>query len=409
VRPTLAVLFCVNVLNFYDRQALGALVEPLRREFHLSDAQLGAIPTAFVIVYALAGPPLGRLADRWSRKRLLAIGVSAWAALTALGGASTGYAMLFVSRMGVGIGEAVCAPVGTSWIAEAVPEKQRSRALAWFMMAVPVGVMISFAVSGPTAQAFGWRTALAIAAAPALLLVPAILALPEPPRPAKKAVTASWTSLLRIPALWWLSLSGALVNFILYSFSYFVAAFLTRYHGLSVAKAGVWAGLGSGVAGVLGGLAIVTFGGGLRVSAVAAAVAAPLAWLAIGLPRGSSLAAVVLLMSAYGLWQMYYGPVYAAIQRAVPPELRATAMSLYFLAMYLAGGAFGPLVLGALSDRFAAAAGGDRALGLHDAMYVIPVLSLVLGVVLWVSSGAVNRDRSRLSRRLDPLESGSAG
>src|SRR3954454_20169912 len=149
VRSTLAVLFLVNVLNFYDRQALGAILEPLRREFQLTDQQLGAIPTAFVIVYALAGVPLGRLADRWSRKRLLAIGVSVWAALTALGGASTGYAMLFVSRMGVGVGEAVCAPVGASWIAEVVPEKQRSRALAWFMMAVPVGVMISLAVSGP--------------------------------------------------------------------------------------------------------------------------------------------------------------------------------------------------------------------------------------------------------------------
>ena len=409
MRSTLAVLFCVNVLNFYDRQALGALVEPLRREFHLSDAQLGAIPTAFIIVYALAGPPLGRLADRWSRKRLLAIGVSVWAALTALGGAATGYAMLFVSRMGVGVGEAVCAPAGTSWIAEAVPERQRSRALAWFMMAVPVGVMISLATSGSVAQAFGWRTALVIAAAPALLLVPAILALPEPQRAVKKTAIAPWTSLLRIPALWWLALSGALVNFILYSFSYFVAAFLTRYHGLSVAKAGVWAGLGSGIAGVLGGLAIVTFGGGLRVASVAAFAAAPLAWLAIGLPRGSAAAVVVLLMSAYGLWQMYYGPVYAAIQRVVPPELRATAMSLYFLAMYLAGGAFGPLVLGALSDRFAVAAGGDRARGLHDAMYVIPILSLALGAVLSVSSGAVNRDRSRFSKRHDPLESGSAG
>src|SRR3954454_2179654 len=134
VRSTLAVLFLVNVLNFYDRQALGAILEPLRREFQLTDQQLGAIPTAFVIVYALAGVPLGRLADRWSRKRLLASGVSVWAALTALGGASTSYAMLFATRLGLGIGEAVCAPTATSWIAEIVPPQRRSRALAGFMM-----------------------------------------------------------------------------------------------------------------------------------------------------------------------------------------------------------------------------------------------------------------------------------
>jgi MFS family permease len=83
--------------------------------------------------------------------------------------------------------------------------------------------------------------------------------------------------------------------------------------------------------------------------------------------------------------------VYAAIQDIVPPELRATAMSLYFLGMYLCGGAFGPLIVGALSDRFAAAAGGDRAAGLHDAMYVIPAVSLALSIVLWVSARAASR------------------
>jgi MFS family permease len=74
--PVLAVLFLVNVLNFYDRQALGAVLEPLRREFHLTDARLGALTTIFTVLYAGAGLPLGRLADTWSRSRLLAIGVT---------------------------------------------------------------------------------------------------------------------------------------------------------------------------------------------------------------------------------------------------------------------------------------------------------------------------------------------
>jgi MFS family permease len=394
VRSTLAVLFLVNVLNIYDRQTLGAVLEPLRHEFHLTDQQLGAIPTAFVIVYAIAGVPLGRLADRWSRKRLLAIGVSVWAALTALGGASTGYAMLFATRLGVGVGEAVCAPTATSWIGDIVPPSARSRPLAVFMMAVPVGVMISFVASGPAAQAFGWRTALALAAAPALLLVPALLLLPEPALTTKSGPRATAGTLLRIPALWWITISGAMLNFMLYSFSYFVAAFLTRFHGMSVAQAGVWAGLGSGAAGMAGALAVVAFGGRLRFAAVAAMLAAPLAWMALRLPRGESHAAIALLMLAYGLWQMYYGPVYAAIQDIVPAELRATAMSMYFLAMYLCGGAFGPLLVGTLSDRFARMAGGGeagRAAGLHDAMYVLPVMSAALAVVLWVSDRLARR------------------
>jgi predicted MFS family arabinose efflux permease len=396
-RATLAVLFLVNVLNIYDRQALGAVVEPLRREFHLTDRQLGAIPTAFIVIYALAGVPLGRLVDRWSRKRLLAIGVAVWAGLTGLGGLAASYWMLLGTRLGVGIGEAVCAPAATSWIGDVVPAGRRARAMAWFMMAVPVGVMLSFAISGPAAQAYGWRTALALAAAPAALLVPALLWIPEPVRAGGAAPAA--VAILRVPALWWIAISGAVVNFVLYSFSYFIAAFLTRFHGLSVAQAGVWSGVGSGVAGVLGALAAGTFGdrarggGRLRFAGLAALAAAPLAYVAIGLPRGRAGAAIVLLMAAYGLWQMYYGLVYAAIQDLVGPALRGTAMAVYFLIMYLGGGAFGPLAVGSLSDRLAAAAEhagalpeAARAAGLHGAMYVIPAMSLVLAAVLWTGA-----------------------
>ena len=183
-RPSLAVLFLVNVLNFYDRQALGAVLEPLRREFHLSDAQLGALTTVFTVLYAVAGLPLGRLADTVEPQSLLAIGVAVWAGLTGLGGLAASYAMLLATRLGVGIGEAVCAPAATSWIGDLVPPERRARAMAGFMMAVPVGVMLSFAVTGPVAQAWGWRVALALAALPALLLVPALLWLREPARAA---------------------------------------------------------------------------------------------------------------------------------------------------------------------------------------------------------------------------------
>ena len=392
-RSALTVLFLVNVLNIYDRQALGALIEPLRRAFHLTDAQLGAIPTSFIVVYALAGIPLGRLADRGSRKRLLAFGVAVWGGLTALGGLAAGYATLLATRLGVGIGEAVCAPAATSWIGDLVPAARRARAMAFFMMAVPIGVMLSFAASGPAAQAFGWRIALALAGAPALLLVPALWRLPEPVR-ASAAAPPPAADVLRIPALWWIAVSGAVVNFVLYAFSYFVSAFLTRFHGLTVAQAGVWAGLGSGGAGIAAACAVAAFGdrardaGRVRLAAWAALLAAPLAWWAIRLPRGQAAAAILLLMAAYGLWQMYYGLVYAAIQDLVGPSLRGTAMAVYFVIMYLGGGAFGPLALGALSDRLAGPAPGEaaRAAGLHGAMYVIPAMSVVLALVLWAGA-----------------------
>ena len=406
VGPSLAVLFFVNVLNYYDRQALGAVAEPLRREFGLSDAQFGALSTLFIVVYAVAGLPLGRLADTWSRRKLMAIGVGVWAGLTALGAAAASYAMLAATRLGVGIGEAVCAPAANSWIGGLVPAGRRARAMAGFMMAVPVGVMLSSAITGPAAQAWGWRAALALAAAPAVLLVPALLCLREPEREAASSAANSAVplALLRIPALAWIAVSGAILNFALYSFSSFLPAFLKRYHGLSVAQAGLWTGIGSGAAGVAGAVLAGLWGdrilarwsnGRLLLAAGAALLAAPLALAGIALPAGWSTGALALLMPAYGLLQMYYGLVYAAINDVVRPELRGTAMAGYLLVTYLGGAAFGPLATGMLSDRLARLASGGaavteaaRAIGLHQAMYLIPAMALVLAAVLWAGGRA---------------------
>ena len=401
MKSSLAVLFLVNVLNFYDRQALAAVMEPLRHEFHLTDTQLGGLVTMFTVVYALAGLPLGRLADTGSRKRLLAVGVAVWTGLTALGGFAVNYTTLLATRLGVGIGEAACTPAAASWIGDMVPVTGRARAMAGFMMAVPVGIMLSSAISGPVAQAYGWRVALLLAAAPGLLLIPALLRLTEPTRGiAAAAVGGSFKS----PAFWWIAVSGALLNFVVYSFSTFLPAFLTRYHGLSVAQAGIWTGLGSGAFGVLGGIVAGFSGdriirtrpnGRIQLAAALSLLAALPAFAAIRLPAGDVAAAITLLMLAYGLLQTYYGLVYASIQDIVEPGVRGIAMATYFVVVYLGGASWGPLITGKLSDHFAGEAARDaglavineaaKAIGLHDAMYVIPALSVVLAGVLWVA------------------------
>jgi MFS family permease len=425
----LVVLFLINVLNFYDRQALGAIAEPLNREFHLTDTQFGALSTVFTVVYGLAGLPLGRLADTSSRKRLLAAGIAVWAGLTGLGGLAASYAMLLATRLGVGIGEAVCAPAATSWIGDAVPAERRTRALAIFMMAVPVGGLLSFSIGGPVAQAYGWRAALALAALPSIVLVPAVLGLNEPKRMAAGAAGAAYrdvpqpAALMRIPAFWWIAASGAIVNFALYSFSSFFPAFLTRFHHLSVARAGVWAGVGSGIAGILGALAAGALGdrvrgdnvrgdrlhvnlgrARMRLAAAASLAAAPAALVAIAAPAGEIAVAIPMMMAAYGLLQMYYGLVYAAMQDVVPANLRGAAMGGYFVVQYLGGAAWGPLITGRLSDHFARAAASAgmavdaaRAAGLHQAMYAIPALALALAAVLWTGARAIPPKRGDAS------------
>jgi MFS family permease len=399
VGPSLAVLFVVNVLNIYDRQVLSAVVEPLRHEFHLTDTQLGLLPTLFTVLYAIAGLPLGRAVDRGSRRRLLACAMAVWGALTALGGMATSYAMLLATRLGVGIGEAVCAPAATSWIGDLVPATRRARAMAGFMAAVPVGILLSMAISGPVAQAHGWRTAMMLAL-PAMVLVPVVLWLPEPARVGAAWGVASY-DFLRVPAFWWIAASGAIVNSALYSFSYFLPAFLTRVHGLTVAQAGVFTGIGSGVAGLAGVAAVWTFGdrredSRLGLAAGAAFLAAPLMFASLRLPAGG---AITFSMLAYGLLQTYYGLVYAALHDVVAAPVRGTAMAAYLMVSYLCGASFGPLLTGRLSDYFARASGlpaeAAKAVGLHQAMYVIPAMCVMLAVVLWKAN--------RLMRRLATL------
>ncbi len=383
-------MFLVNVLNYYDRQTPAAILEPLRHEFSLSDTQLGGLFTLFTVVFALAGLPLGKLADTRSRRGLLAGGIAVWTGLTGMAGLATSYAVLLGTRLGVGIGEAVCTPAATSWIGDLVPAGRRARAMAGFMMAVPVGIMLSSAIGGPVAQAHGWRMALMVAAIPGLVLVPAVLWLREPERPS----VAEGGGREALPAVfWWIAASGAVVNFALYSFSTFLPAFLTRYHGMTVAQAGVWTGIGSGVSGIAGaavaGLMGDRVGNRLWLAAWASLMAAGPMFAAIRMPAGRAEMAVWLAMTGYGLLQMYYGLVYAAIQDVIGPAGRGRAMAVYFVVTYLGGASWGPLVTGRLSDFLARRSGlageASRAVGLHEAMYVIPALAVVLAGVLWMA------------------------
>jgi MFS family permease len=425
------VLCAINLLNFYDRQAPGALVEPMRREFGLSDTQIGLLGSMFIWVYALAGVPLGRLADVWSRKKLLTIGVTVWSALTAAAGLAASFSFLVFTRLGVGVGEAVCAPVGTSWIGDLFPAKRRARVLSLFMLGVPVGGALSFLLCGPIAQAWGWRTALVSAAAPAIILVPLLLLVREPVRgeseetleetaatEPKRDVRGSIFAVLRIHTLWWIILSGALLNFNMYALATFLPAFMTRVHGYSVARAGVTCGIVYLIGGVCGGLLGGHLGdlvasnarnARLWMAAIVALLGAPIMFYGVTRPAGFAAAALVAIGIGYGALNTYYGPVYSSIQDIVPANQRGFTMSVYFMAMYLCGASFGPLLTGRLSDYMArramnAAGGvsvaGFRAVGLQKAMVVMPILSVALAIVLYLGSRTMSEDVERRDARL---------
>ena len=219
-----------------------------------------------------------------------------------------------------------------------------------------------------------------------------------------------WT-ILRIPTLWWIIASGALLNFNLYAIATFLPAFLSRIHGLSLASSGV----ASGTVYITGGLAgCLTAGylgdaiirrrkdGRLRIAAMTSLAAAPLACLGVLQPRGALVLAVISLTLTYSLLTSYYGLVYSAIQDLVAPNQRGATMAIYFMAMYMCGASFGPLLTGRLSDflahRAAVLAGSVsvteafRAIGLQQAMLIIPVLSVALAFVLYFGSRSMLTD-----------------
>jgi predicted MFS family arabinose efflux permease len=421
---TLFVLFLLNTLNFFDRNVLGAIVEPLRRDWSLTDAQVGWLGTAFTLLYAVVGLPLGRLADAWRRTMLLSVGAFLWSAMTALSGLTSGFTGLFAARLAVGVGEAVCAPASTSLIGDLFPSARRGRATAVFMMGLPLGIGLSYAIGGAVAQGWGWRAAFLVAGLPGLAAAALCLALPEPergaaePHPigAQRRPGSALALLGHTPTLAWIIVSGALHNFNMYALSTFVPAFLTRHHGLSVREAGALSGL---VFGLFGGIGMMVGGwigdrvaagregGRLLTSSAALALSVPLVLLFLGQPRGDVARALLFVGPALLLMYLYYAPVYATIQDVVEPARRGTAMAIYFFAMYLLGASLGPVGMGFLSDRLAARAAAVagspaaieayRAPGLHQAMYVVPMLSAVLTLVLLAGARAAARDAKALA------------
>ena len=178
----LAVLFAINLMNFFDRQIIGGVGEGIRREWALSDTALGLLGTVFTLLYAIVGLPLGRLSDRIQRRKILAFGVFLWSLLTAVSGMARTFSQLIVARLGVGVGEETCSPASTSLIGDLVKPTMRARAVAIWMLGLPLGLGLANGAGGWILQNWGWRNAFYIAAVPGILCAVAAWSMTEPPR-----------------------------------------------------------------------------------------------------------------------------------------------------------------------------------------------------------------------------------
>jgi MFS family permease len=413
----LSVLFAINAINFFDRQIGGVLAEPIRKEWGLTDTQVGWLATAFTLLYAVMGVPLGRLADRSNRMWILAAGVFFWSLMTAASGLTRNFVQLFLVRLGVGVGEATCAPASTSLIGDLYPPQQRAKAMSVFMMGLPVGVALSYLVSSQIAAKYGWRWAFFVAGIPGLMCAVGALFLREPARGANEVHTtvgaqrrdgSPYLLVLATPTMFWIILSGALHNFNMYALSTFQMPFLMRYHSVTLTGAGrmltllALAGIpGLLLGGFAGDIAHRTRANGrLLVAALALLLSTPLTYLALNAAPGDLLGFAVFMALGGGFMFVYYATVYSTIQDVIEPSLRGTAMALYFFAMYVFGASFGPVLTGFLSEKYTRSAATTagivtftkdalepfRAAGLHAAMYLVPVLGGLLALVLFAAS-----------------------
>ncbi len=367
-RYALGVLVVVYTFNFIDRQILAILLPAIKAEFLVDDWVLGFLAgSAFALFYATLGIPIATLADRWSRRNLIAIAVAIWSAMTALSGAAGSIAHLALARIGVGIGEAGCSPAAHSLIADYYPPQQRSTAMGIYSLGISLGIMIAYLAGGWVAQNIGWRAAFFIVGLPGLILAAVVrYTLQEPPRGMSEGkidsghipsvVTVS-RYLLRRKSFVHLAIGSGLASFVAYSVITFFPSYMIRSHGMGLAEIGVYLGLiigiGSGLGYVGGGyLADKASTVGQKYSLWTVSAAMILGWL-FTFP-------VYLLNNPYWVFaafavptifsNFYLATTFAQVQGLVGLRMRAVASALLLFMLNIIGLGLGPMFTGILSD-----------------------------------------------------------
>ncbi|HEX6376930.1 MAG TPA: MFS transporter [Allosphingosinicella sp.] len=395
----LAILLVAYIFNFIDRQIIGVLAVPIKAELALTDTQLSLMGgIAFALFYSGLAIPIAWLADRKSRVNIIAASVALWSLFTAACGLAQNFWHLFLARMGVGIGEAGGVAPSYALISDFYPREKRARALALFSLGIPIGSALGVFFGGWIASHLDWRSAFIIvglAGIPAALLVK--LGVPEPvrggfdsadgaasePAPPFPQVAAT---LARTPSFWLLSFGAASGSILGYGLIFWLPSFFSRsfdFAGMDpiMEALPLWFTGGAdpklvrvsifyGSIVLIGGVAGTWLGGWLAdrtgperpasyalIPAICFLIAAPA--FALGLFAPSLIVGWLLFAFGQMLALAWLGPVIAAVQHIVPPNMRATASASFLFINNLIGIGFGIFFLGFMSDRMNAAHGDD--------------------------------------------------
>jgi MFS family permease len=405
----LAVLTALTAFNQLDRALMNILLEPVRREFALSDVQLGLLSGfSFAAVYTACSIPAAVWAVRHDRRNLIAAAALLWGAMTALCGAAHTFWLLLLGRIGVGIGEAGGPAPSHAMLSDLYPSGERGSAIATYTVGINVGVILAFLIGGVGGQLFGWRAAFVSAGVMTMLL--ALLfrfTVRDPPRMpdarGREIGDAGSIALVRQtvramagdPAMRHVCIGAVLATTVGYTAAAWVPSYLARSHGLSLGTIGIYLAAVVGVGGACG-----TYAGGrlsdalgrrdvrwsLWLFAVMFMVVTPLA-IAFYLANGTALALLLFVVPAL-VGVVYLGPSVAVLHDRVPAALRPIASAMFILLVTLVGLGAGPLLAGALSQYVFAAHGEDS---LRYALALMQLAALWSAAHYYVAGGQLQR------------------
>jgi MFS family permease len=411
-RKALILLLLIYIFNFVDRQVVNILAESIKHDLSLTDTQLGMTTgLAFAIFYSLLGLPIARYAEYGDRPRIIAVTVAIWSSFTALCGFATSFLHMFLSRVGVGIGEAGGVPPAHSLIVEFTPREERASALAFYSMGMPLGALFGLGLGGIIADMFGWRTAFFAAGLPGLIFAALALSVLREPRRRVGAATAGRDSpslrqalviLAAKPTYRWLLVGATFQSMVSYGVGSFMPPYFFRMHAAELADLsaavglkpigylGIWLGFATGLGGAVG-----AFTGGrladrfgrsdLRaypaVAACGSLLAIPLYLIVFSTP--SALIALLLLFIPSACHAAWYGPLHASNQGLVHPQMRATISAVTLVVINLIGLGLGPPLVGVLSDRIRRSFEMDDAGGLQAALLATILLATIAVFGFW--------------------------
>ena len=370
----LGLLTLIYALNFLDRTIFNVLIEPIKKEFSLSDTAMGLLAGfGFVLFYSLMGIPIARVADRLNRRNIVALALAFWSAMTLFCGLAQSVTTLALARIGVGIGESAGTPASQSIVADLFTKNERPRALGVYAIGTYLGVFLGYFIGGVVNQHYGWRMAVFAAGLPGLVLAAVLwLTVTEPRRGAMAETFAPeplgpTLAFLASQRTFVIILIGfCLTSYTNYATSAWIPPFLARVHHLGSAEIGSYAGTFKGLFGMAG-----TLVGGLVVAqisqrddrwklwapTVTSGLAGPVFAVCMLTPSFPIMVAALALTSF--LVGFHLGPIFAIAQTVARPSMRALATSIILLISTCFGQGIGPLAVGIINDALTDTYGAD--------------------------------------------------